>query len=62
MARMGFAATSCPPSPALEAEFYPNPVTIAVQAHSMVRRGSSGWTPDPQMAALTDQLQFKGPF
>jgi pyruvate/2-oxoglutarate/acetoin dehydrogenase E1 component len=62
MARMGFAATSCPPSPTLEEEFYPNPAKIAAKAYSMVRQGSTNWVPDPQRAALTCQLQFKGPF
>jgi pyruvate dehydrogenase E1 component beta subunit len=62
MARMTFAATSCPPSPPLEKEFYPNPAKIAAKAHQMVRPGDSHWTPDPQRAALTYQSQFRGPF
>src|SRR5213596_1899562 len=31
MARMGFAPSTCPPSPALEHEFYPNPAKIATR-------------------------------
>lgn len=62
MARMGFAAATCPPSPVLEDEYYPNPAKIAAKAYAMVRDGASSWTPDPQRAALSYQLQFRGPF
>ena len=62
MARMGFAATSCPPSPTLEEEFYPNPAKIALKAHSMIHPGDRSWTPDAARAALIYQLQFRGPF
>lgn len=62
MGRMGFAPTTCPPSPPLEQEFYPNPAKIAARIHGMVRPGAGGWVPDPQRAALTYQLQFRGPF
>ena len=62
MKRMGFAPTSCPPSPALEHEFYPNPAKIAAMAYSMVREGKTQWSPDPERAALSYQLQFRGPF
>jgi pyruvate dehydrogenase E1 component beta subunit len=62
MARMGFAATTCPPSPVLEEEFYPNPAKIALKAHSMVHPGDRSWTIDAARAALTDQFQFRGPF
>jgi pyruvate dehydrogenase E1 component beta subunit len=62
MARMGFAPTTCPPSPPLEQAFYPNPATIASKAHAMVREGAPQWTPDPERAALSHQLQFRGPF
>jgi acetoin:2,6-dichlorophenolindophenol oxidoreductase subunit beta len=60
--RMGFAPTTCPTSPWLEQHFYPNPSSIAVAAHRMVRPDGKAWVPDPQKAALTYQLQFRGPF
>jgi pyruvate dehydrogenase E1 component beta subunit len=62
MARMGFAATTCPPSPALEKEFYPNPAKIAIKCHALVRPGEPAWSPDSLLATLPHQLQFKGPF
>jgi pyruvate/2-oxoglutarate/acetoin dehydrogenase E1 component len=62
MARLGFAATTCPPSPLLEQEFYPNPARIAAKIHQMVRPGETGWSPDAARAALAYQLQFRGPF
>jgi pyruvate dehydrogenase E1 component beta subunit len=61
VARMGFAPTTCPPSPTLEHEFYPNPATISARIHEMVRPGSA-WTPDPERAKLAYQMQFRGPF
>jgi pyruvate dehydrogenase E1 component beta subunit len=61
IARMGFAPTSCPPSPTLEHEFYPNPATIARRIHEMVRPGQA-WEPDQERAKLAYQLQFRGPF
>jgi acetoin:2,6-dichlorophenolindophenol oxidoreductase subunit beta len=62
MARMGFAATACPPSPLLEREYYSDPIKIAEKAYQMVRPGAAAWTPDPEHASLTYQLQFRGPF
>ena len=62
MARMGFAPTTCPPSPQLEREYYSDPVKIAEKAHQMARPGEAAWTPDPEHANLTYQLQFRGPF
>jgi pyruvate dehydrogenase E1 component beta subunit len=61
IARMGFAPTTCPPSPTLEHEFYPNPATIASRIYQMVRPGHD-WKPDPERARLTYQMQFRGPF
>jgi len=61
VARMGFAPTSCPPSPTLEHVFYPNPATIAQRIHEMVRPGVA-WTPDVERARLAYQAQFRGPF
>lgn len=61
IARMGFAPTSCPPSPTLEYEFYPNPATIARRIHQMVRPGVA-WEPNRERAQLAYQAQFRGPF
>lgn len=62
MARMGYAPTTCPTTPALEDHFYPNPVTIAAKAYEMARPDGPAWTPDPEAAKLAYQKQFKGPF
>ena len=62
VARMGFAPTPCPPSPPLERGFYPNPVSIAAKAFSMVRPRSDSWQPDDQHAMLAHKLEFRGPF
>jgi pyruvate dehydrogenase E1 component beta subunit len=62
MARMGFAPTTCPPSPVLENEFYPNPDTIAARAHAMVRPGDPTWIRYAGRTALSGQPQFRGPF
>jgi pyruvate dehydrogenase E1 component beta subunit len=61
-ARLGFAPATCPPSPPLEQEFYPNPVKIAQKAYAMVRGAGETWSPDPERAALSYQTQFRGPF
>ncbi|NKB57016.1 MAG: alpha-ketoacid dehydrogenase subunit beta [Alphaproteobacteria bacterium] len=60
--RMGYAPTTCPTTPVLEDEFYPNPVTIAEKAHAMVRPHAADWRPDPERAKLAYQAQFRGPF
>ena len=62
MRRMGFAATTCPTSPVLEREFYPNPATIAAAAHELVRPHAGFWAPDPERATLAYQSLFRGPF
>lgn len=62
MRRMGFAPTTCPPSPPIEREFYPNPAKIAAQAYRMARPGAAAWEPDPAGAVLKHELQFRGPF
>lgn len=58
--RIGFAPTTCPTSPWLEAAFYPNPSTIAQAAYQMVR-DASDWIPDPARVNL-GRSQFRGPF
>jgi pyruvate dehydrogenase E1 component beta subunit len=60
--RMGFAPTSCPPTPELEAAFYPNPRTIGEMMHKMVRPNDKPWAPDEARTKLAYQLQFRGPF
>ncbi|MBF0323880.1 MAG: alpha-ketoacid dehydrogenase subunit beta [Alphaproteobacteria bacterium] len=60
--RMGFAATTCPTSPWLEAEFYPNPGTIAQAAWKLARPDQPDWAPSPDRTKLAYQVQFKGPF
>lgn len=59
--RLGFAPTTCPTTPALEAAFYPNPTRIAQAAYRMVG-GDPAWTPDPAQAQLAYQQVFRGPF
>lgn len=60
--RMGFAATTCPTTPSLEREFYPNPATIAARIHRLVRPDAPPWQPAAEDAALAYQLHFRGPF
>jgi pyruvate/2-oxoglutarate/acetoin dehydrogenase E1 component len=58
--RMGFAPTTCPPTPGLEALYYPDGRTIAAAAYAMVRGPERAWLPDerPDLRAI----EFKGPF
>jgi pyruvate dehydrogenase E1 component beta subunit len=60
--RIGFAQTTCPPSPTLERAFYPGPTEVALAAYEMVRREAPAWIPDPAKASLAYQEAFKGPF
>src|SRR5215470_2138104 len=60
--RMGFAPTTCPTTPALEQEFYPNPSRIAAVGYRLVRPGDGKWAPDSRRAELSYQVQFRGPF
>ena len=62
VARMGFAPTTCPTTPWLEKDFYPNPATIAGRAHTMVKPDQDPWEPSPEKAELAYQAQFRGPF
>jgi acetoin:2,6-dichlorophenolindophenol oxidoreductase subunit beta len=62
VSRLGFAPTSCPPSPVLENRFYPNPGTIAAAVHNLVRPDAPAWHPDPEHCRLAYQTQFRGPF
>jgi hypothetical protein len=58
--RMGYAPTSCPPTPGLEALFYPSAQRIAAAARDLVEGQRSGWMPE-ERADLRD-IEFKGPF
>lgn len=60
--RMGYAPTTCPTTPVLENEFYPNPGTIAQAAHHMIMPHAPDWTPDPERTRLAYQAEFRGPF
>jgi pyruvate dehydrogenase E1 component beta subunit len=60
--RMGYAPTTCPTTPVLEREFYPDPAKIAQAAFAMVRPGAPAWQPDPERAKLAYQAKFRGPF
>jgi pyruvate dehydrogenase E1 component beta subunit len=62
VARMGFAPTTCPTTPWLEKDFYPNPATIAGRVHGMVKPDEPLWEPAPEQAELAYQTQFRGPF
>ena len=60
MKRMGFAPTTCPPTPALEDLFYPNAQTIAAAALDLVYGEKRGWL--PQADPALKEIEFKGPF
>ena len=60
--RMGYAPTTCPTTPVLEHEFYPDQAKIAQAAFAMVKPGAPGWQPDPERAKLAYQAKFRGPF
>ncbi|MGB7097956.1 MAG: transketolase C-terminal domain-containing protein [Xanthobacteraceae bacterium] len=60
--RMGYAPTTCPTTPVLEQEFYPDPGKIAQAIHAMVRPHDAAWQPDPERAKLAYQVKFRGPF
>lgn len=60
--RMGYAPTTCPTTPVLEREFYPDPVKIAETAYAMVRPGAAAWEPAAEAAELAYQAKFRGPF
>lgn len=58
--RMGFAPVTCPTTPNLEAEFYPNGRKIAATAFDLVKGDATGWFPE-ERDDLKD-IEFKGPF
>jgi pyruvate/2-oxoglutarate/acetoin dehydrogenase E1 component len=60
--RMGYAPTTCPTTPVLEDEFYPDPGKIAEAAYAMARPHGSTWVADPERTKLAYQVKFRGPF
>ena len=58
--RLGFAPTTCPTTPSLEAYFYPTGQTIASAAFELVKGGNASWAPDEK--ADLKPIEFKGPF
>jgi len=58
--RMGFAAATCPTTPALETHYYPNARTIAAAARDLVEGVKTDWLPEENPAFT--KIEFKGPF
>jgi pyruvate/2-oxoglutarate/acetoin dehydrogenase E1 component len=58
--RLGFAPVTCPTTPALEKDFYPDGRSIASAVFDLVKGGRQGWLPAPR-DDLKD-CEFKGPF
>jgi pyruvate/2-oxoglutarate/acetoin dehydrogenase E1 component len=58
--RMGFAPTTCPPTPSLEDLYYPNARTIAAAARDLVEGAPTGWLPPERADAR--EIEFRGPF
>jgi pyruvate/2-oxoglutarate/acetoin dehydrogenase E1 component len=58
--RLGFAPTTCPPTPSLEAQYYADARSIAMAALDLVGGNSCGWQPKQQLDL--QEVQFKGPF
>lgn len=58
--RMGFAPVSCPTTPPLEEQFYPNAQKIAAAAYAMVRTDDASWLPAGRQAP--EVAEFRGPF
>jgi pyruvate/2-oxoglutarate/acetoin dehydrogenase E1 component len=58
--RLGFAPTTCPPTPSLEEHFYPNGRTIAAAVFDLVSGAPKGWMPEER--ADLAEIEFRGPF
>ena len=58
--RLGFAPVTCPTTPNLEADFYPNGRTFASAAYDLVAGTTKDWLPEERQD-LKD-IEFKGPF
>ena len=57
--RMGFAQTTCPTTPSLEKEFYPNAYKIAEEAFKMLEIKEEF---KPKEELEIEEIEFKGPF
>jgi pyruvate/2-oxoglutarate/acetoin dehydrogenase E1 component/TPP-dependent pyruvate/acetoin dehydrogenase alpha subunit len=57
--RLGYAPATCPPTPTLEALFYPDAARIAAEVWRLVT-GEPGWQPAAAPDAVRDG--FRGPF
>jgi pyruvate/2-oxoglutarate/acetoin dehydrogenase E1 component len=58
--RMGFAPTTCPPTPSLEDLFYPSARQVASTAHKMILPEAPVWIPEHRVDLKS--IEFKGPF
>lgn len=58
--RLGFAPVTCPPTPTLEAAYYPNGRTIAAAVNDLVQHRAAGWMPEERPE--WKNIEFKGPF
>lgn len=58
--RMGFAFATCPTTPTLEKEFYPDAGKIASKVYEMVSPETEIWVPTTQLHR--EEIEFKGPF
>lgn len=58
--RLGFAPVACPPSPPLEAAYYPDGRTIAAAAYDLTSGAARNWL--PQIRADLADFEFRGPF
>ena len=58
--RIGFAPTTCAPSPVLENAFYPNARSIASKINKIINGEISNWVPNEQPEL--SEIEFKGPF
>jgi pyruvate/2-oxoglutarate/acetoin dehydrogenase E1 component len=58
--RMGFAPTTCPPTPGLEKLFYPDARDIAGAALDLVEGRATGWLPEERPDPV--EVAFRGPF
>ncbi len=54
--RLGFAPTTCPPTPSLEELYYPDARTIAAAACDLVEGRATGWLPDEQPGRRRDSV------
>jgi pyruvate/2-oxoglutarate/acetoin dehydrogenase E1 component len=60
MRRLGFAFVTCPTTPTLEKQFYPNAKKIAEKAYEMLFPQRKSWTPNENIEI--EEVEFKGPF